>query len=288
MPSSTALTSFDHPGLEDLKRRIDGARLSAARAVNRELVGLYWDIGQAIREQQTRCGWGDAAVDRLARDLKAPFAATAEFSAESLWRMRQFHETCAAPEFLAQLVREMVETMPWGHHVNLPSKRDDPAKRLFYLKATARFGWNRNGHLPEERIGTSIGSAQLKRNAIDATLHKPPARARSRPTFTLTTLARRHRPTSLPTCIFSVFGKPNIGTAAWNRSRQPAVPGRSSDIAPTWPPGAMSLTRTPYSRNVKTTDRYETGPEWMASMPCNAVASNSSESPAPTSTTFPP
>ncbi|AGU53859.1 hypothetical protein VAPA_2c13070 [Variovorax paradoxus B4] len=173
MPSSTALTPFDYPGfVADLKRRIDGARLSAARAVNRELVGLYWDIGQAIREQQTRRGWGDAVVDRLARDLKASFAGTAGFSAASLWRMRQFHETYTTPEFLAQLVREsgrdtprprgsralaaarqselaqavreMVEAVPWGHHVNLLSKLDDPAQRLFYLKATARFGWSRN------------------------------------------------------------------------------------------------------------------------------------------------
>jgi hypothetical protein len=72
------------------------------RAVNRELVALYWDIGQAIREQQTSQGWGDAVVDRLARDLKASFRGTMGFSAASLWRMRQFHERYAAPEFLAR------------------------------------------------------------------------------------------------------------------------------------------------------------------------------------------
>jgi len=173
VPSSPAPTLFDYPRfVEDLKRRIDDARLSAARAVNRELVGLYWDIGQAIREQQARRGWGDAVVDRLARDLKASFPGTAGFSAASLWRMRQFHETYTGPEFLAQLVREsglgtprprgsralaaasqpelaqavreMVEAVPWGHHVNLLSKLEEPAQRLFYLKATARFGWSRN------------------------------------------------------------------------------------------------------------------------------------------------
>jgi hypothetical protein len=75
-------------------------------AVGRELVGLYWDIGQAIREQQRRRVWGEAVVDRLARDLKASLARTAGSSAASLWRMRQFHETYTTPEFLAQLVRE--------------------------------------------------------------------------------------------------------------------------------------------------------------------------------------
>lgn len=133
---------------------------------------MYWDIGAAIREQQASRGWGDGVVDRLARDLKASFPGTTGFSAASLWRMRQFHETYAGPEFLAQLVREkerlskpprspkalsaadhrrlaqavreMVEAVPWGHHVNLLSKLDDPAQRLYYLQATARFGWSRN------------------------------------------------------------------------------------------------------------------------------------------------
>lgn len=113
LPASTASTPFDYARfVEDLKHRIDGARLSAARAVNRELVGLYWDIGQAIREQQARRGWGDAVVDRLARDLRASFPGTAGFSAASLWRMRQFHETYTEREFLAQLVRQKGRDAP--------------------------------------------------------------------------------------------------------------------------------------------------------------------------------
>ncbi|WP_436297563.1 hypothetical protein [Variovorax sp. LjRoot175] len=35
-------------------------------------------------------------IDRLARDLKASFPGTTGFSAASLCRMRQFHETYAA------------------------------------------------------------------------------------------------------------------------------------------------------------------------------------------------
>ncbi|WP_436046387.1 DUF1016 N-terminal domain-containing protein [Variovorax paradoxus] len=102
MPSSTALSPFDLPRL---RRGFETSHRRCA-AVGRELVGLYWDIGQAIREQQTRRVWGEAVVDRLARDLKASLAKTAGSSAASLWRMRQFHETYTTPEFLAQLVRE--------------------------------------------------------------------------------------------------------------------------------------------------------------------------------------
>ena len=167
-PSTTI--AFDYTAfVADIKVRITSARLNAARAVNSELVGLYWDIGAAIREKQAVQGWGDGVVERLATDLKRAFPGTTGFSVASLWRMRQLHEVYTAPEFLAQLVREpaqhdkaakglqaapsaklaqavreMVIAIPWGHHVNLLAKIEQPAQRLYYLQATARFGWSRN------------------------------------------------------------------------------------------------------------------------------------------------
>jgi len=104
-PSATIV--FDYPAfVADLKSRITSARLTAARAVNSELVGLYWDIGAANREKQAAQGWGDAVVERLSNDLKRAFPGTTGFSAINLWRMRQFHETYTSPDFLSQLVRE--------------------------------------------------------------------------------------------------------------------------------------------------------------------------------------
>ena len=45
---------------------------------------------------------------------------------------------------LAQAVKEMVIAVPWGHHVKLLTNIEQPAQRLYYLQATARFGWSRN------------------------------------------------------------------------------------------------------------------------------------------------
>jgi hypothetical protein len=39
---------------------------------------------------------------------------------------------------LAQAVRDMVEAVPWGHHVNLLSKLGDPGQRLFCLPRLER------------------------------------------------------------------------------------------------------------------------------------------------------
>lgn len=150
--------------LTSLKERILAARTTAVRAVNRELVLLYWDIGRGIVEKQDRAGWGDAVVSRLASDLRSAFPDMRGFSAANLWRMRQFYSVHSAAEFLAQAarefapapkgvapadflaqaVREMVASVPWGHHVLLLGRLDDPAARLYYMRATGRFGWSRN------------------------------------------------------------------------------------------------------------------------------------------------
>ena len=56
----------------ELKQRIASARLHAARAVNQDLVLLYWDIGRGIVERQEKLGWGQSVVEMLSRDLKCP------------------------------------------------------------------------------------------------------------------------------------------------------------------------------------------------------------------------
>ena len=50
--------------LTELKTRIHAAQYAALRAVNKELLGLYWDIGKLIEERQEAEGWGKAVVER--------------------------------------------------------------------------------------------------------------------------------------------------------------------------------------------------------------------------------
>lgn len=50
--------------ITELKDRIRAARVAAGRAVNRELVMLYWDIGRGSVKKQKVAGWGDAVVLR--------------------------------------------------------------------------------------------------------------------------------------------------------------------------------------------------------------------------------
>jgi predicted nuclease of restriction endonuclease-like (RecB) superfamily len=66
--------------LADLKTRIHTAQQRAALAVNRELVMLYWHIGQDILARQADQGWGAKVIERLAHDLRTAFPDMKGFS----------------------------------------------------------------------------------------------------------------------------------------------------------------------------------------------------------------
>ena len=78
--------------LADLKGRIHTAQQHATRAVNLELVGLYWQIGGDILARQHAQGWGAKVIDRLAHDLRTAFPDMKGFSRANLMYMRAFAE----------------------------------------------------------------------------------------------------------------------------------------------------------------------------------------------------
>lgn len=61
--------------LSILKERIREARFRSSLAVNRELILLYWQIGNDILARQDSEGWGAKTIDRLAADLRRDFPA---------------------------------------------------------------------------------------------------------------------------------------------------------------------------------------------------------------------
>lgn len=133
--------STDYAGLLALvKERVRSAHYAALKAVNTELVGLYWDIGRMIVERQDAEGWGKAVVENLAADLRAEFPGVVGFSASNLWRMKGFFEIYQGVEKLAPLVREI----GWSHNIVIMERCSDPLEREFYIRMTRKFGWSKN------------------------------------------------------------------------------------------------------------------------------------------------
>lgn len=98
----------DYPRLlSEVKERIRSAQYEALKAVNKELVGLNWDIGRMIVERQEAEGWGKAVVERLSTDLRREFPGVSGLSVQNLWYMRRLYSEYHGNERLQRLVGEI-------------------------------------------------------------------------------------------------------------------------------------------------------------------------------------
>ncbi len=120
--------------------RVKMGQLAAFRAVNKELIQLYWDLGKMISERQQIYGWGSSVVEMLSKDLRKIFPKIDGFSSANLWRMRAFYLAYYTSEILAPLVREI----GWTQNFIIFEKCKDPNQRLFYIHQTRRWGWTKN------------------------------------------------------------------------------------------------------------------------------------------------
>jgi predicted nuclease of restriction endonuclease-like (RecB) superfamily len=126
--------------LADVKERVRSAQYAALKAVNKELINLYWDIGRMIVERQKGKTWGKSVVEQLAKDLQTEFPGVGGFSAQNLWRMKQFFEAYTGNKKLSPMVREI----SWTKNVVILMNCKDDLQREFYIRMIKKFGWTKD------------------------------------------------------------------------------------------------------------------------------------------------
>lgn len=126
--------------LKEIKERIISAQYQALRAVNKELINLYWDIGRRIVEKQKQHGWGKSIVENLARDLQREFPGINGFSERNLWNMRQFYSYYNDYPKLQPLAAEI----SWYKNVIIMGRCRTIEQREFYLKQTKENNWTKD------------------------------------------------------------------------------------------------------------------------------------------------
>ena len=157
--------------LESLKQKIQKARLRAVLTANINLLAIYWEIGNAIAEQERSQGWGSKVVEQLARDLCNAFPDFKGLSSRNLRYMRNF--AVAWPELSILIDYESVRDdnlilqqpaakLPWFHICTLLDKVKDRAERNFYAEKAVENGWSRNilVHQIESKLYTRQGKVQ--------------------------------------------------------------------------------------------------------------------------------
>ena len=73
-----------------IKQRVQASQIKAAVAVNREMLELYWFLGEQILEKQQTAKWGDGFLAQMSIDLLAEFPEIAGFSLRNLQIMRKW------------------------------------------------------------------------------------------------------------------------------------------------------------------------------------------------------
>lgn len=102
----------------EITSRIRSAQYEALKAVNKEMIALYWEIGRRITEQQAALGWGKSVVENLSRDIQKEFPGIKGFGVSNMWDMARFYAEYRSNEILQPLVGEI----SWSKHIVILTK----------------------------------------------------------------------------------------------------------------------------------------------------------------------
>lgn len=126
--------------ISGIKLQIKNSRQKALLAVNKELLILYWNIGNIILKFQSKEGWGAKVIDNIAKEIKDEFPDQKGFSSRNLKYMRKFSEEYNDFKF----VQEILAQITWYHNITLIEKIKSIDKRVWYIEKTIENGWSRN------------------------------------------------------------------------------------------------------------------------------------------------
>jgi predicted nuclease of restriction endonuclease-like (RecB) superfamily len=124
--------------LEELKYIFNLSRGKAIRAVNKNLIDLYWKYGQIICEKQKISNWGESVIKKLSIDLSTEFEGVSGLSERNLLRMKTFYDVYNKNQFSPTVLAEL----SWSHHTTLIEKCKDFKEQVFYIQKAVENDWS--------------------------------------------------------------------------------------------------------------------------------------------------
>ncbi|MCX6153170.1 MAG: PDDEXK nuclease domain-containing protein [Candidatus Kapabacteria bacterium] len=111
---------------------IKNARYDALKAVNKQLIDLYWKVGEHVSQRVANEGWGKGTIMELSKYISIQEPNITGFSPQNIWRMKQFYKTYNTFPKLSPLVREL----SWTNNLLILSKSTSIEEKEFYLRLT--------------------------------------------------------------------------------------------------------------------------------------------------------
>ncbi len=122
-------TDIQKTQFNEILSLIISARENAFKAVNKELISLYWNIGEYLSNKIKSDGWGNNTINNLVEYIKNHNPEIKGFTRRNLYRMKQFYEVYNEDEFVPTVLSQI----PWSSHLHIISKTKSKEERLFYI-----------------------------------------------------------------------------------------------------------------------------------------------------------
>ena len=171
----------------DIIQLIKQSRNTAIKAVNTELINLYWNVWAYINKQLATANWGEKTVDELAAFIQKNHPELKGFNRRGLYRMKQFYETYSSlalvlplatqiqttesqdPEIVSPLATQLemnniraniLSKISWSHHLIIMSRAKIDEEREFYIRLCIK---EKYGKRELERQNAKVLAAKSKK-----------------------------------------------------------------------------------------------------------------------------
>lgn len=142
---------------------IENAKGRALKAVNAELINMYWEVGAYLSGLCADSSFGDKVIDEVAIYISNVAPAIKGFNRRGLYRMKQFYETYKDDEFVSALLTQI----SWTNHLMIMSKSKTKEERDFYIALAAK------EHYSSRELERQLDSAYYERYMLSSEKQAP-------------------------------------------------------------------------------------------------------------------
>ncbi|MBE8721379.1 DUF1016 N-terminal domain-containing protein [Sphingobacterium pedocola] len=180
----------------DIIQLIQQSRNSAIKAVNVQLINLYWNVGSYIKDKPAVAGWGDKTVEELATFVQKNNPELKGFNRRGLYRIIQFYETYAPSKLIISTEQQTLSNdnskivssvrtqfepknirntilvqLSWTHHRTIFSRCKMEEEREFYIRLCIRENYS------VRELDRQISASLFERTMIGNSKLSPEAKA---------------------------------------------------------------------------------------------------------------
>lgn len=130
----------------------------ALKAVNAEMIRMYWSVGKYLSELCATASFGDKVIDEVAAYIAQHNPGVKGFNRRGLYRMKQFYELYKDDEFVSPLVTQV----SWTNHLLIMSGSKSAEERHFYLSLCVK------EHYSKRELERQMDSAYYERSMLSS------------------------------------------------------------------------------------------------------------------------